>query len=187
MSLTRADFIDDASRIGCEVEVIQAVFQVESAGKGFRADGFPRTLYEGHLFYRFTKGKFAVSHPDLCFPSWDKTKYGKTEALETWRFESACRLDRTSALLSTSFGLPQIVGMNYAKAGCKTIQQFINRMCKSENEQLSLFTDFVINSGLADELQAHDWTRFARIYNGTGQVAYYSDKMAKAYAKLTQG
>lgn len=185
MPLTRADFLDDAAKLDCEVEVIQAVAQVESAGSGFRADGFPRTLFEGHLFYKYTKGRFANSHPDLCYPKWTKQFYGKTTAAEAARFEAACKLDRTSALLSTSFGLFQICGFNYALCGCRTLQEFVNRMCKSENSQLELFTEFVINSGLADELRDHRWADFARKYNGPAfSKNAYDVKMSQAYVKL---
>ena len=63
--LTRNDFIDDARKIGCSIAAIRAVAEVESAGAGFDSKGQPKTLFEGHLFYRYTKGKFATTHPPL--------------------------------------------------------------------------------------------------------------------------
>lgn len=184
MTLTPEDYVDDAQRLGCELAAILAVFQVESAGKGFYADGVPRTLFEGHIFHRLTNGRFSKTHPTLSYPKWTKQYYGKTEAIERARLDAAGQLDRTAALLSTSWGLPQIMGFNHVKAGFPTLQKFINAMYRDANTQLEAFTTFVINSELDDELRRLDWTGFARIYNGSGQVDYYANLMAKAYAQF---
>lgn len=184
MALKPEDFLDDARLIGCEPAAIRAVAEVEASGGGFCPDGFPKLLFEGHKFHLFTKGKFTASHPTISYPSWTRKFYGKTWQEERARFEQAMKLDRTSALLSTSFGLFQVMGFNYAECGFKTVQQFLNAMCKSENSQLAIFTQFIINRGLADELRDLRWADFARLYNGPGQVPYYADKMSKAYVKL---
>jgi hypothetical protein len=184
MALTREDFIDDANLIGCDVEAVMAVAAVESRGGGFDPEGFPKTLFEGHWFYRLTKGKFAESHPTLCFPNWDRRFYGKTWQEEKARLAEAASLDRTAAMMSASWGMFQIMGFNHAKCGYKTVQQFVNAMCRDENAQLEAFTQFIINSGLADELRDRRWADFARLYNGPGyQANKYDLKLAKAYDK----
>jgi hypothetical protein len=180
--LTRQDFEDDAAKIGCEVEAVMAVATVESAGGGFDPEGFPKTLFEGHWFYRLTKGKFATSHPTLCFPKWTREYYGKTWKEEKARLQEAIQLDRNAALMSASWGMFQIMGFNHAKCGFKTIQQFVTAMCKDENAQLEVFTNFIINSGLDDELRDKRWADFARLYNGPEYAKnQYDVKLAAAF------
>lgn len=184
MALTRADFIDDAAQIGCDVEAVMAVAAVESRGGGFDPEGFPKTLFEGHWFHKLTKGKFTESHPDLSYPTWTKKFYGKTWPVEKDRLARAMELDRPAAMMSASWGMFQIMGFNHSRCGFKTVQQFVNAMCKDENAQLGAFTQFVINSGLADEMKDRRWADFARHYNGPGYALNkYDTKLAAAYAK----
>lgn len=183
--LVYADYVDDAKRLGCDVATIQTVAQVESSGSGFCPDGFPKTLFEGHIFSRFTKGRFDLTNPAVSYPKWTKAFYGKTWQAERSRLDEAIRLDRTSALMSASWGMFQIMGMNFAKCGFKTVQQFVTAMCKDSNTQLEIFTTYVIESGLADELRDRRWADFARLYNGPSYgVNQYDVKLAKAYDKF---
>lgn len=185
MTLKREDFLDDAAKIGCEVEAIMAVAAVESRGGGFDPEGFPKTLFEGHWFHRLTNGKFSESHPTLSYAKWTKVHYGKTWDVEKKRLADAMALDRNAAMMSASWGMFQIMGFNHARAGYKTVQQFVNAMCKDENAQLEAFTQFIINSGLSDELRDRRWADFARLYNGPGFAANkYDTKLAAAYEKL---
>lgn len=185
--LSRADFVDDARKIGCSVAAIRAVAEVESAGSGFDKNLRPKTLFEGHLFYKFTKGKFAQSHPDLCYPSYTKKFYGKTREQEYNRLQRAVALDKNAAYLSTSWGTFQILGMNYAVCGCSTVEEFVQIMHKDANAHLELFTEFIINSRLDDELRELRWADFARIYNGPAyKTNAYDKKMANAYLKYVK-
>jgi hypothetical protein len=187
MALTREDFIDDAQKIGCDVEAVMAVAAVESKGGGFDPEGFPKTLFEGHWFHRLTKGKFSQSHPTLSFPKWTRVHYGKTWQEEKARLAEAIKLDRTAALMSASWGMFQIMGFNHTICGFKTVQQFVNEMCKSEDAQLAIFTNYIINAGLADELRDHRWADFARLYNGPEfAVNKYDQKLAAAHTKASQ-
>jgi hypothetical protein len=179
------DFVDDAALIGCEVEAVRAVAEVESSGSGFCPDGFPKTLFEGHYFSRLTQHRFDASHPTISYPKWTRQFYGKTWQAERERLNIAISLDRTAALQSASWGMFQVMGANHATCGFKTVQQFVNAMCKGANEQLAVFTTFVIESGLADELRDRRWADFARHYNGPGYAQNnYDKKMDQKYRKL---
>jgi hypothetical protein len=183
MTISKAGFIAAAQEIGCEVEAVMAVARVESSGAGFDPEGFPRTLFEGHWFHRYTNGKFAASNPTLCYPKWTKQFYGKSWQEEKARLSQAIALDKTSAMLSASWGMFQIMGFNFSKCGYKTVQQFVNDMCKSEDSQLLIFTDYVKNAGLADELRDKRWADFARLYNGPEYAQNkYDTKLQAAYA-----
>lgn len=179
------DFTDDAAKLGCEVEAIRAVAQVESSGSGFCPDNFPKTLFEGHYFSKFTGGKFDKDYPTISYPKWTKAYYGKGWEAERQRLTLAMSLDRTSAVMSASWGTFQIMGAHFTSCGFKTAQQFVNAMCKDANAHLEAFTAFILDRGLADELRDKRWDDFARLYNGPSyKLNDYATKMAKAYSKL---
>jgi hypothetical protein len=164
-----------------------AVATVESSGGGFDPEGFPKTLFEGHWFHKLTNGKYSEAYPTLSYPKWTKQYYGKTWKEEKARLQQAMALDRNAAMMSTSWGMFQIMGFNFGKCGFKTVQQFVNAMCKDENTQLAVFTQFIILSGLADEMIDKRWADFARLYNGPAYAQNkYDVKLANAYeaAKL---
>lgn len=185
--LTRDDFLDDANKIGCSVAAIRAVAEVESAGAGFDYLGRPKTLFEGHIFYKLTRGKFASSHPSICYPKWTKQFYGKTRDAEFIRLQTAIKLDRKAALMSASWGTFQIMGNNFATCGFADIEEFVEAQHTSANAHLECFTEFVLDRGLSDELCDLRWADFARIYNGASfKLNSYDTKMAKAYDKFAR-
>lgn len=184
--LTRDDFLDDADKIGCNVAAIRAVAEVESSGSGFDLLGRPKTLFEGHIFYKLTKGRYYKSHPTLCYPKWTKQFYGKTRDVEWARLQTAIALDRTAALMSASWGTFQIMGNNYATCGFYSVDEFVEAQYESANRHLDCFTEFVLDRGLSDELRELRWADFARIYNGASfKLNNYDTKMANAYAKFS--
>lgn len=185
LSLTDHDFEQAAALLGCEVAAVRAVAEVESNGVGFCPDDFPRTLFEGHIFYRYTNGRYTTTHPTLCHVNFTNQFYGKTWREERYRLEEAIKLNRTAALMSASWGRFQIMGFNYTLCGCWNIQQFVNAMCRSEAEHLRLFCEYIVNIGLQDELQFEDWERFARLYNGPLYWKnQYDVRLKKACAKF---
>ena len=183
--LSRDDFLDDADKIGCSVAAIRAVAEVESAGSGFDSLGRPKTLFEGHIFYKLTKGRFASSYPSICYPRWTKQYYGKTRDAEFARLQQAISLDRNAALMSASWGTFQIMGGNYAICGFSNVEDFVSAHHTDANSHLQCFTEFVLDRGLSDELRDLRWADFARIYNGASfKLNNYDLKMAKAYSKF---
>ncbi len=181
-SLTEQDFIDGAKLLECSVAAIKAVCQVEAPRGGFNPDDSPVTLFEGHKFYKFTGGRFAVQAPDLCFKVWTRQYYGKGWQAEQARLQRAIALDRESALMSASWGKFQIMGFNHAMVGHPDIQGFVNAMYRSERDHLIAFTRFVQTAGLAPALRRQDWAGFAKGYNGAGYAENkYDDKLAAAF------
>lgn len=182
-ALQTADFLDDAKALSCEVIDIMTVANVESKGYGFDPEDFPKTLFEGQWFHRFTNGKYDQSHPDLSYPKWDKKKY-KDWRGEKERLARAIALDREAAIKSASWGTFQIMGFNYKDCGCTDLQEFVNRMCGQSNDHLAMFTSLMLKWELNKALADHLWEVVAERYNGTGQVKYYADLMRKEFAKL---
>jgi hypothetical protein len=182
--LSRDDYVAAASRLSCEREAIQAVVEVESGASGFAADGKPIILYEPHIFSRLTSHRFDGSHPNISYPTWDRTKYPRDQAGRYAQMKEAYALDPEAAVASASWGRFQIMGMNYQKCGFTKATDFVADMAKSEARQLAAFEAFCRSSNIVDELQRLDWEGFARVYNGSGQVERYGRLMREAYERL---
>lgn len=186
--ITEQHFFDAAKRLRCSVPAVKAVTEVESSGSGFLSDGRVKVLFEGHVFYKYTKGKYATSHPSLCYPKWTRVYYARGAnayergAKELARLEQAKDLNRTAALLSASYGMFQIMGFNFAHCDFPTVDLFADAMKKDESEQLNAFCSYIIDVGLDDELRQGRWADFARKYNGPAyQKNRYDQKLKDAY------
>lgn len=206
LGLTAEDWRWAAQRLGCTVAQIRAVWDVECAGSGWFTDvrgdilakdgpgGFldgphlPKLLFEAHIFDRLTKGRFRRTHPNLSSAKWNRSLYVGGQA-EWGRLHEAMKLDRNAALQSASYGGPQIMGFNHKLAGFATVEAFVDAMKTSERAHLEAFVNFIINSGLGDELRrvsnVHaDCAPFAKGYNGSGYAKNaYHVKIAKAHDK----
>ena len=179
-----------AKDLGCSLPALQAVVEVESAGRGFLADGRVKCLFEGHVFWRYTKGRYEQSHPDLCYQKWTKEHYSRGPNAdvrgdgELIRLALAMQLNRTAALMSASYGAFQIMGFNFALCGYTDVRAFYNAMCLSAEKQLRAFCAYIKEVGLADELRDRRWVDFARKYNGPAwEKNDYAGKMGRAYLK----
>lgn len=183
--LARADYEAVAAQLGCEVEAVQAVVQVESGSLGaFAANGKPIILFEPHIFSRRTNHAYDASHPNVSYRSWDATKYPRTQDGRWAQLREAYALDPQNAVASASYGLFQIMGFNYAACGFADAKAFVADMAKSEARQLAAFANFVRANNLADELVRKDWEGFAGGYNGSGQIERYGRLMREAYERL---
>jgi hypothetical protein len=188
--LTENDFNEAAELLGCEFAAVKAVAEVESAGAGFLKDGRLRILFEGHWFFRLTRGAHQYSHPTICYPKWTREFYAKGRtadargAGEFSRLEQAMALNREAALKSASYGKFQIMGFNFALCGFNAVEDFYAAMQQDEGQHLAAFCQYIKNSGLDDELRERDWVRFARLYNGPEyRKNNYDGKLRRAYEK----
>jgi hypothetical protein len=182
--LTVADYDAVAASLGCEPAALRAVAKVESVGAGFAADGRLIILFEPHLFSRATNRKFDASHPHLSYPNWGAQSYPRAQADRWAQLAEAYALDPVAAVSSASYGMFQILGLNFAVCGFADPKAFVADMAKSEERQLKAFEAFVRGKGLVDELQKRDWAGFAAVYNGPGQVEKYSKLLSTAYASF---
>ncbi len=186
--LIRQDIKDAAVSLGVEPAALAAVTVVESGGRGFLSDGRPKMLFEGHLFWRQLRKRgidpapIAVKHPTICYPSWTREFY-LGGAREYIRYEAAKAIHVDAAIESASWGLFQLLGLNYKAAGFKTPQEFLLAHKQGERPQLDAICRWMKQNGLADRLKAKDWISFARGYNGPGQIDVYSTRLQTAYEK----
>lgn len=179
-----------AKALGCSLPALQAVVEVESAGRGFLSDGRPKILFEGHVFWKYTKGRYESSHPDICYQKWTKEHYVRGPNAdvrgdgELIRLTLAMQLNRTAALMSASYGAFQIMGFNFTLCGYTTVGSFYEAMCQSAEKQLGAFCEYIEQTGLADELKDRRWADFARKYNGPAyKKNRYDEKLVAAYTK----
>lgn len=182
--LTNSDFCRAAKRLRCDVAAIKAVASIESAGNGFYGDGFPVILFERHLFRKFTQGRYNATHPEI---SGAAGGYGKGGANQIRKFNQAFALNPDAAMKACSWGKFQILGMNHAVCGYKTVGAFVDAMKESEGKHLDAFVSFVIGNKLDGHLRNHDWARFARGYNGAAYAKHgYDVKIGRAYVRFAK-
>lgn len=187
---SRESYAHAAWMLNCEVAAIQAVAEVEAGTQGaFLDDGSPVILYEPHIFHRLTGGKYAKAIPQLSYPNWKPGTYGKMSEQHS-RLQKAAAFDREAALKSCSWGLFQVLGTNYRRAGFANIQAMVNAAYADVDEHLRMFVQFIINDPagvLVDALRRGAWTAFAKGYNGKDFARHnYDGRISDAYQRLTR-
>lgn len=170
-----------AQRLGVDPASVKAIISIESPKGAFLPSGEPPILFERHKFSKHTQGRYDAKYPDISNPQWGG--YGK-ESAQHARLQKAAALDRDAALKSASYGAFQILGENYAQAGFKTIQDFVNAMYESEEAQLGAFVEFIRNDArLLRALRRKDWAGFSSLYNGPAyKTHHYDTRLAEAYS-----
>ncbi len=181
--LVRAHRIDEAR--------LRAVLQVEARNSGFYSSGALRCLYEPHIAWKYTKGdvRKKLVAAGLAYRSWGTKKYPKS---------SFSRIDKCAAIageevaaLSTSWGMPQIVGFNHKAAGFPTAVAMVKSFALSEANQIGGMINFIkANKGMLAALNAavpgdkESWRPFARPYNGPSYAKHnYHGRLANAHKK----
>lgn len=201
--ITEEQYKQCATSLAVDVATIKAVAHVESGGEGFLPTGEPKILFEPHVFWKelkkraydpnkFARQKITVTingkkvvmpcdnvNDPILYPIWVPGLYGPSSKQHK-RLQRASEIDREAALSSASWGKFQILGNNWRLCDCATLQDFINAMYESEDKHLELFTDYIQNTYLDDELRAKDWAGFARGYNGPLYYKNSYDKKLKA-------
>ena len=131
-----------------------------------------------------TPSKYSDS--DILYQKWTKDHYVSGVA-EYVRLKKARDIDIDAANASASWGLFQIMGNNFELCGCKSVEEFVTRMCTSEGEQLKLFVEYIKKRKLHQYLKpGHTgnipWAEFARRYNGREyKKNQYDTRLENAY------
>lgn len=161
-----------------------AVLAVETHGCGFLADRRPLILFERHVFHRHTSGVYDGSHPAVSSITPGGYVGGAREYL---RLQEAAALDRHSALLSTSWGIGQIMGENFTLAGFTAIEDMVAAIVGGEDAQLRATATYLRSRNLHVSLAKHDWITFARKYNGPDFAKnQYHTRLRAAYASVSR-
>ena len=179
------DLPEIGSLIGVGEDEIHALLDTESSGHGFDPQGRPKMLFEPHIFYRHLVGdklNQAVA-AGLAYQNWGEQPYPSDSYP---RLLAAIAIDETAALMSASWGLGQILGLNYATVGYSTPQAMVTAFCDSERMQLKAIVDFLKSNHLDGALRSHDWAAVAAGYEGPGYAKTHYDKKLEASFKHWQ-
>jgi hypothetical protein len=148
------------------VETALAVFFVESKLAYDPKTGLVIIRFEPHIFRR---------------KAGQRVPYSRGGQQHEWRnLARAYDLDPEAALLSTSYGLPQLMGFNWQVTRHPNVKAMVLAFQDSCEEQVAGFFAFVEQNGLGRYILDADWRNFTRRYNGPGNVAVYSDRLRRA-------
>lgn len=183
-SLTDEDFKIVADELGVEIAAIKAVVLIEAGTKmkGFYGPGLPVINFDPTM-YRQVAGKA----PDKSGASGEKVPDNLTgkPLKEYTQLINMRKKNAQGALMGTFWGMFQIGGFHYKKCGFESVNDFVKAMSESELAQLEIFSTFIRNSGMLDDLKNKNWSAFARKYNGASYAKRgYHTKMANAYKKF---
>jgi hypothetical protein len=172
LKLTDAGIAKLAKEFGYEIAAVKAVIEVESGGSGFDSKtGKILIQFEPHIFKRYTK-RVIDNGVDVQSKEWEA-------------FNEAWKIDKEATMLSTSFGLPQVMGFNHKAAGFKTVGEMVDAFKTGEEAQVRGMLNFIkSNRHLHKAIKGKDWKLFAYYYNGPKyQINSYHIKLANAYKK----
>jgi len=170
-------------RIGVGEDEIHAVLDVEAGKSGFDSLKRVKPLFEPHIFYRQlgpgTLRDKAVAQ-GLAYPTW-RLNY---PADSYPRIEAAMKIHPVAALHSASWGRGQIMGYNHGAAGYADVMAMIEAFKADEENHVDAMVSFIATNQIDDNLRAHDWAGFAKVYNGPSYaVNKYDIKLRDAFAK----
>lgn len=188
--LTEDDYKEVAKKLGVEVAAIKAVVDIEAGAshEGFWTVGkpiinFDLSVYKKRASKRNVLAKAQKERPEI-FAKSNTRKYGSLQAARWARLNAAMSIDSISAIEGTFWGMFQIGGFNYKLCGTASPQEFMEKMSRSERDQLDMFASLLINTGMVASLRKKDWTAFARRYNGPSYASHaYHTRLANSYAK----
>jgi hypothetical protein len=148
------------------VETALAVFFVESKTAYDPRTGLVIIRFEPHIFRRKAGQEVACSRGG--------------QQNEWQNLARAWDLDQDAALLSTSYGLPQLMGFNWQVTRQPGVRAMVLAFQDSCEEQVAGFFNFVEQNGLIRSILNRDWRGFTRRYNGPGNVEAYAAGLIRA-------
>jgi len=173
--------------IGVGEDELHAVLDVETRGGGFFKDGRLKMLPERHIFYRELgpgPERDAAVRRGLAYKRWGTMRYPKSTEARYKLLAEMMSINEDAALRSVSWGLGQIMGFNHNLAGYPSAKAMVIDFVDDEEAHLRAMVKFIVSAGLDDELRRHDWSGFARGYNGPGYAKHgYHKKLAAAFRK----
>lgn len=186
--LTNEELVLVAELLDIEPAVLSAIKEIETGSRGgFVAPGKPNIIFEGHIFWDELKKRginpetWVMGNENIMHPQRER-KYYKGGLGEYDRLEQARMFHREAADASASWGMFQIMGLNFADCGKKSVNDFVEAMCASELSQLILSARFFKTSGLLPFLQAKDWVNFAKRHNEASyRHSQYDKTLATVY------
>jgi hypothetical protein len=160
-----------AGDLDIEPAALLAVADVESGGRPYaiiRGKKEPLIRFEGHYFDRRLSGaeREHARKAGLASPVPGAVRNPSGQAARWRLLARAEAIDREAARESVSWGLGQVMGAHWKMLGYAGVDTFVSEVRESVAGQAQAMARFIARAGLADALKSHDWTAFARGYNG---------------------
>lgn len=194
-ALTKEDIGAMAQDIDVPRANMLAVIRQESSNSGFthHSDGFwrPKIRLELHKLNEYTDGMYADEHPDLFKRRWNIRDANVDQETHYKRMNDAMLVMEgmhgiEPALSAASWGMGQILGVNFRLTGSGTIDRFCGRMAMNEREQVKAMITFIdSHPPMRRALANRDWYTFAMHYNGRGRAQRYSQELAHNFYIVT--
>lgn len=184
---------------GIEKEALRTIIRVECSGDGFNEDGSLKIQFEPLWFARYLK-QFGIPYQMEVISINGRDEYNisaksikfsngiETQSQEYEAFNKACLIHKEAAMLSTSFGMGQIMGFNHKAAGYATAEHMVIDFKNSEMFHVIGMVRFMrANKNLWAAFKSKNWDRVAFYYNGAAYKSMkYDTKLAAEYQNLTQ-
>lgn len=172
MKLDKLQIADLAKSFDLEEALVKTVLIIESSGSGFTESGIIKIQFEPHIFKNYT-GISINNKVDVQNKEWVA-------------YNEAYKKDSEAAMLSTSWGLGQIMGFNHILAGYEKVEEMVKDFKESEYNQLKGMLSFIkSNKKMYEALKKKDWDTFAEKYNGKGYRSFnYHIKLKNTYNKI---
>lgn len=196
--LEKRDFIQAAHLAKVPPANLKAFHSVESRGRPFDAQGRLEMNYEPHKVHKYTKGTLAgVKVPaywngrevevPLSYPSWRRNPKGLAEfhhydldPESRWQMLVEAYRRHPGALRGISIGSFQVMTFHAEKLGYRSPLDMVREHYKGEKYHLAGAMRYLRMVEAFEDLRRGRWAVLARKFNGTGQVAYYADKLSDA-------
>ena len=162
--LSDFDYMLAGLRLGVDPAAIKAIAYIESNGVGFYDNGSVKLRLEPQFLSRYQKTPRSFT-----------------------TFSAAYAYDPRAAILSTSFGIFQVMGFNYKAAGYNTPEAYYKAVKRGAIAQLNAFIGFIEKNNLAQYLRSKNWAAFAYRYNGPGYRANNYDTKHETYYNKFKG
>ncbi|WP_257657697.1 N-acetylmuramidase family protein [Parapedobacter lycopersici] len=171
MKISDQQIKEIARNNGLTFAQLKAFIDVESSGSGFD----PAT---GKIIIQFEPSWFKRHEPYAPSGKWSAN--GVERQAEEWiAFNDAWKISPESAMMSTSIGMPQIMGFHFYRLGYKSVGEMWDDFKRGEYQQVLALVRFIkTDDRLYRALVTKDWHTVATIYNG----ASYK-KMAKKWGR----
>ena len=151
--------VSNAIAEGFEPAMCLSIFHVETGGEGYDST-------TGKILIQFEPAWFRKLNPYAPSGKWSVNKIER-QAKEWIAFNDAYAKDPINAMMSTSIGLPQILGLHYKRLGFKTVGDFYDFMKASlANQVKALFMFIKTDKTLLAAVKNKNYHMIAYKYNG---------------------
>lgn len=186
--ITEKEIAEIAIEAGLTYAFLKTFLIVEAGSSGFDSKtGKILIQFEPHLF----KQNFKTWWKNTKIALWETNKV-ENQVKEWSAFNSAYAEDAESAMLSTSIGLPQILGGHYKRLGYKSVGEMWDDFKAHERNQVKALVRFLkTDPKLWQAVKVKDWHLIATYYNGKYYkelakklgVKPYNEKLQETFAK----